>query len=274
MTAVSQNFAIDAGDASAPIFTVQDQNGKAIDLSAVVDIVWSLLRSADATAAVLQKKKSLGQVAFVNTGVDGQFQVTITVADTAPLAGNYFYKAQTIDGAGNVSTVAVGTVYFGVPPAWTYDATQLATSSLMQVRLEIGDTAYSDQLLYDEEINFFLSQRPNIYGAGADACRAIASKFARQIDIVQGTLKENYSNRQRAYEARAQRLDFMATTRGGGLPYAGGISAADKENQVENADRVTPSFNIGLNDNYLPVAPAGQVIPGTDPGQAADGGSV
>ena len=44
----------------------------------------------------------------------------------------------------------------------------------------------------------------------------------------------------------------------GALPgYAGGISIADKQQEELDTDRVPPQFNIGMDDNYYPIAPAG-----------------
>jgi len=269
--AVSQNFTTYIGDAAVPIFNVVDRNGNPVDISAASDIIWSAFRTWGA-APVLQKRKTAGQITFVTDGTNGQFQLQLAAPDTNPLSGNYLHKSQLEDVAGNLTTIATGTMYVGPAPAWTYDPTQLTTSPLMQIRVQIGDTQYNDQSLYDEEINFCFAQRPNLYGACAEACRLIASKNYRRVDVVQGLLKTNYSQIAKSYDAKARQFDFLASTRGPGLPYAGGISAADKEQQVENDDRVTPAFNIGMDDNYLPIAPAGNVIPGSDPGQASDGG--
>jgi hypothetical protein len=41
------------------------------------------------------------------------------------------------------------------------------------------------------------------------------------------------------------------------MPYAGGISIADKQMQELDADRVPPGFQIGMDQNELPVAAAG-----------------
>ena len=52
------------------------------------------------------------------------------------------------------------------------------------------------------------------------------------------------------YEARAAQM-------GAGLPFAGGISVSDKQANEADTDRVAPQFNIGLEDNFLPVGPVG-----------------
>lgn len=140
---------------------------------------------------------------------------------------------------------------------WTYDPALIATSQLMQVRRLIGDTNDKDQQLFDEEINWAISQRGDSYGAGADCCLQLASKYSRDVDTVQGELHRLYSARQKAYSARARDLNRISALTGKGAPYAGGISQADKQTQVANADRVAPQFNIGMTDNWQPVGPVG-----------------
>lgn len=141
--------------------------------------------------------------------------------------------------------------------SWTYDASQLAASSMMQVRFLVGDTIPADQQVQDEEIAFALVERPSIYGAAATVCRTLAAKLSRQADVVDKDLRTALSSRAKAYAARAVEYDGKAVSRSGGLPYAGGLSIADKIQNERDLDRVQPSFGIGMEDNYLPVAPAG-----------------
>lgn len=155
-------------------------------------------------------------------------------------------------------------------PTWSYDATALATSKKDQVRRLIGDVLTNDQQIYDEEIVFALTQKPSIYGAGADCCRYIAAQYSRKADLVQGELKTNYSRLATAYEERAVTLDRYNLIRGAGVPYAGAMSQADKQSQVNNPDRVPPQFNLGMDDNQIPVTEAGNVVPGS-PGSQASG---
>lgn len=138
---------------------------------------------------------------------------------------------------------------------WTYDPALLATSQLFQVRTLIADVNFNDQLLWDEQITFALTQRGNIYSAAADCCRQIAAKYSRDIDISEGLLRKTFSVRQRAFADRAGELDMRAKFTGKGLPYAGGISRSDKQLREQNTDRVMPQFMIGLMDDWLPVGP-------------------
>lgn len=136
---------------------------------------------------------------------------------------------------------------------WTYNTAQLATSTLYQVRHLTGDVLTTDQKLADEEIALHLTLRSgNVYRAAADACRAIAARMSSQVDQSQGDLSNSYSQRARAFADRAIELEALASTVGSGafmsLPYAGGISQADKDTAETNSDRVEPQFKIGMQD--------------------------
>lgn len=145
---------------------------------------------------------------------------------------------------------------------WTYSVSQLATSSLMQVRYLMGDTKSTDQQVQDEEITFALTQRPSVYGGAATVCRALASRLAREADTVDKDLRTVLSARSRAYLRMATDYEMQAAVRGGALPYAGGISVSDKQSRESNTDRVQPLFNIGMQDNPLPVGAAGNETEG------------
>jgi hypothetical protein len=151
---------------------------------------------------------------------------------------------------------------------WSYDVATLATSSKDQVRRMIGDVQTGQQQLQDEEVNLSISQFSNIYLAAAQCCRWIAAQYSRDVDTVQGELRTLYSVRQRAYAARAGELQTLGMSRGAGaMPYAGGISGTDKQAQVDDPDRVWPQFNIGMDENLIPLgAGAGNQTPGNPAG--------
>lgn len=144
---------------------------------------------------------------------------------------------------------------------WTYLTSDLATTPKDQVRLLIGDTLSTDPQLQDEEINYLLTTRTSIYGACAEACRSLATKFSRSVDQAAGTAKEAYSQMAKAYFQKAIYFDVKSAEAGAGLPYAGGISITDKSNQLQDTDRVPPQFNIGMDDNPLPIGQAGNENP-------------
>ena len=145
---------------------------------------------------------------------------------------------------------------------WSYNPSALTTSAKDQVRRLIGDVIAADPQIQDEEIGLALMLRSSIYGAAADGCRYIAAQYSRKSDIVTqtgggGALKTNYSTQARAYLTMAANLEAKSVALGGGLPFAGGVSVSDKQNREQDPDRVSPQFNIGMDDNYVPVSSLG-----------------
>ena len=142
---------------------------------------------------------------------------------------------------------------------------------MMQVRLLVGDTVSTDPQVQDEEITFLLKLRPSIWGAAAQVCRGLSARFSREADTVDKDLRTTLSAKARAYAMRAVDYETKAIARSGALPYAGGQSIADKVQNELNVDRVAPQFNIGMMDNYLPVAPVGNEGTPLPAVQASDG---
>lgn len=140
---------------------------------------------------------------------------------------------------------------------WSYDVDDLETSPKDQVRFLIGDMFTGDQQLQDEEINFAISLRASVWGAAAECCRALAAKFARSVDSAAGDTRTWLSQMAKGYSAKAGEFEAKAAMNGASAPYAGGISVADKIRQEADRDRVAPQFQIGMTDDFLPVAPAG-----------------
>jgi hypothetical protein len=140
---------------------------------------------------------------------------------------------------------------------WTYTPEQLATSTMMQVRLLIGDTYTLDQQMQDEEINYFISTRSTLYGAAAECCQALAAKFSRSFDFGVGTTRTSLSQMQKQYTQKAIQFNDKASLAGAGMPYAGGISYKDMLISQLNLDRVQPVFNIGMHDDEFPLAEQG-----------------
>lgn len=104
--------------------------------------------------------------------------------------------------------------------AWNYDPAQLGTSTLMQVRFEVGDTDSTDQQLQDEEIAYVLTIENGVIGAAARCCETLARKFARLADHNLGPAGvkasqqfEHYSKL--AKELRGKIIAFNAPTAGG-----------------------------------------------------------
>ena len=133
---------------------------------------------------------------------------------------------------------------------WTYTLALLSTSDLMQVRYLIGDTDSTEELLQDEEIEWVLTQIPNIYLAAAECCLQIAMWFIRR--AVQEKVEQvqfDYRERANTYLKLKDQWEQKAKTLVPGQAYAGGISISDKETTEADTDRVQPEFYKGEFDN-------------------------
>lgn len=134
---------------------------------------------------------------------------------------------------------------------WTYNAGGLAAAAKDQVRLLIGDTLLADQQLQDEEIIYLLTTRSSIYGTAAECCRTLQARFSRSVDQSAGTNKSMFSQLAKAYGVKAVEFEAKAAASGAALPYAGGISNADKIAQQLDTDRVQPQFQVGMDENLI-----------------------
>ncbi len=259
-TVYNQDFATFKGDTPKPIFTVVDSTGTAVDISAATEITWTCRRDAS-TAAAVTLTKTGGAITFVSTGTDGKFQVALSAANTNSLDGFYLHAA-TVVLAGLTITTEVGRLQCVTAPDWTYNPALLSSSDLYQIRLLIGDTQQGDKLLADTEITFTRTQYSNNWLAGAACCRAIALKLARAVDISEGGLRKTYSQKSKAYQLLAVKLEADGYAKGAIGGYAGGISRQDVQTQDQNTDRVQPEFTIGWTDNMVvPVGPVGHIAP-------------
>lgn len=88
---------------------------------------------------------------------------------------------------------------------WSYSGNP-AASALDEVRFLIGDVDEAEQLLQDEEITYLLGRVSSTRLAAAEAARAIAARFARQVDEAVGDMRLQLDQRVRHYEALAERL--------------------------------------------------------------------
>jgi hypothetical protein len=152
---------------------------------------------------------------------------------------------------------------------WSYSLTDLANTPKDQIRLLIGDTVSTDQQMQDEEILYHLTQRSTVWGAAAECCRTLQARYSRSVDQTAAGTSISYSQMAKAYGIKAAEFEAKAAAGGAGLPYAGGISVADKINQEQNSDRVEPQFQIGMDDDFYPIGPGGNE---SDVGDGGGGG--
>ncbi len=155
--------------------------------------------------------------------------------------------------------------------SWSYSASDLTTTTsagrINTVRLLVGDTDTTDQLVQNEEITFALSQTgDNVYYAAVWICRAIAAKFSRMVTTtLDGALSADYSDRAKQYTQLAIQIEAQGKKTSGkalGIS-AGGISVAAMGVANATTDRVKPAFGVRQFDNteagdqYIPEEPNG-----------------
>lgn len=138
--------------------------------------------------------------------------------------------------------------------SWTYSNAP-ATVARDAVRLLVGDTDSTDQLVSDEEITWAVAQGPTTLAA-ARIAEVIAGRFSRRADKEVGDLSLRASQKAKAYLVLAQRLQVRANLVAG-VPYAGGISVSDKQDQEDDTDRVSGS-SVGMHDN--PYSQTGPLV--------------
>jgi hypothetical protein len=134
------------------------------------------------------------------------------------------------------------------------------------VRLLVGDTDASNQMLTDVNIDFFLDEaNGNTYLAASMAADAIAAKCARDVTNSQSdsqglhTLSRNSSDKYKHYKELAATL-MKRYQQGAGSSsngstaaalnvFAGGISKADKSARNADSDRTGTAFSRTLHDH-------------------------
>lgn len=115
------------------------------------------------------------------------------------------------------------------------------TSDRDAVRLTLGDTDSGDPLLYDTEIDYYLTQGGSVVQASVLGCEAILARLARRVNVTVKGVSKDLTDQYTHYEALLPRLRRQAT-RGGITLFAGGISKADAEARRSDEDRQPPFF--------------------------------
>lgn len=131
---------------------------------------------------------------------------------------------------------------------WTYSNSP-ATNERDEVRLLIQDVDYSDPLISDEEVLYFISKGGAGIGAAYLAALSISAKFGRLADERTGQVEVKWSQRSRAYAALAADLKKQMALSTNPLPYAGGISVSDIKGNRAKVDRSQETFSLGMTDN-------------------------
>ena len=111
------------------------------------------------------------------------------------------------------------------------------------VRLLAFDTDPDEYFLEDSEVDYVIAKEANVIAAAAKACEIIATKFAREVALragAGGELRLELQQVFKAYMQRAQQLRQQALAYA--TPYAASISIDEKDDQLDDSDRVSPFF--------------------------------
>jgi hypothetical protein len=125
-------------------------------------------------------------------------------------------------------------------------------SDLDAFRLELGDTDVTAQLFTDTEAQYFLGKHPGrVLLAVADACDALARRFANKVDVSiksgEDAVSRKYSSMADSYSARAKEL--RTREQGASAPWHGGGSQSRKDDLLADTDRVQPRSRRGEFDS-------------------------
>jgi hypothetical protein len=143
----------------------------------------------------------------------------------------------------------------------TYAPQDIATDTLMQVRFLVGDNVEDKMIMDDAEIEWLISEYANVYMAAAAVCDSIAMKISTT-ETASGKsgpiLRKRVGQTDISYASGSGRtaeefkaLGRMLRARGSNyqMPYAGGISIADKHAREDDTDRPRDGFKRGMFDD-------------------------
>ena len=130
---------------------------------------------------------------------------------------------------------------------FSYNDSDLSTD-LNKVRRLIGDVNSTGVIFSDEEIEFFIDEESNIYGAAATAKKSWAATVATQVSKTVGKLKIELQQKHENLLKDAELLTSKAKTKGGIQLYAGGLSISGKDSENSDTDRVQPDFYRDMMD--------------------------
>lgn len=131
--------------------------------------------------------------------------------------------------------------------SWTYDTALSANKD--KVRFYAGDTDSSAAITAtDEEIGGLLTLGGGARAAAALLCDHLAMRYAQRGQQLTDDIGQsvNYGDLAKQFIDRARVLRSQASF--GAVPFAGGISVAQKQATGANTDRVTPAFSVNTHE--------------------------
>ena len=132
--------------------------------------------------------------------------------------------------------------------SYTYDVTQLSSSTTYQIRFYLGDTDSSSWQLQDEEIAWAYTVRGNTWGATALCALALQAKYSRLANMSADGVSQSLSLLATQFRDLAVEYQQKEAIHGS-MPFVGGVSISDMLATIANTDRVPDIFRVGIFDN-------------------------
>jgi hypothetical protein len=131
--------------------------------------------------------------------------------------------------------------------AFTY--TSPSNSESDAVRFYCGDTEADEFYASDEEIAFALDDKGDVLLAALVVAEYIYRKLAKRTDKKNGQYSVSASQKFEQYGKVVQDIKDRIALDSSGVPYAGGISLADKLSRESDTDRTKPAFTRSMFEN-------------------------
>ncbi len=129
---------------------------------------------------------------------------------------------------------------------WTY-GNDPANSDRDAVRWRVGDIVEKRPLADDREIDYALSEYPNVLMAASITARAIGARFAAEADVTVGQISKALGKVADNFRKLADDLKEEASlTAGVSFP---ATIVGDKEALEQDTTLTEPQISIGLGDN-------------------------
>lgn len=129
------------------------------------------------------------------------------------------------------------------------------TNAADAVRVMVGDTDPAAPKLDDPTYALILATEANVYSRASMAAKALAGKYAVEMDRRVGDLWRNAHVLFDHYTELAKQFRSEAKRRVPAQPFSGGTSVSDVGARNGDGDRMKPSFEVGMQDAYLSTDP-------------------
>jgi hypothetical protein len=108
MSAREQDFEVFSGNDKILAVTIVDEDGVAVNLGGVQEIIWAIGKTASGTAK-FTKSMTSSEIEVVDAA-GGRVDVIIDAEDLEPLSGDHYHEMRITDALGKKTTVMYGAV--------------------------------------------------------------------------------------------------------------------------------------------------------------------